>query len=86
MSEEKLLQSAANARLIHLNEQLLFPLLQGKIDERIASLCEALKAQGEVKLSDVAYIAACRDLLQELNSKARHGEHAAKKLNLNPDI
>lgn len=84
--QEALLNKAANARLIHLNEQLIFPLLQTKVEERLASLCDALKSKGEVKLADVAYIAAIRDIREELMAKARQGDQASAKLNLYPDI
>lgn len=84
--KEKLLNQAADARLIHLNEQIIFPLLQNKIDERLASLCEAFKTDGSVRTGDVAYIAAARDILLELNTKARQGDRASDKLNQNPNI
>lgn len=83
---EKLMRAAANAKLVHLNEQLLYPMLQTKVEERLASLCNELKASGTVKLADVAYIAACRDLLADLEAKARYGDKAAQKLNYHPDI
>jgi hypothetical protein len=83
---ERLLNQAANAKLIHLNEQLIFPMLQARVDERLAHLCEAFKTDGTVRLADVAYIAAVRDILMELDTKARHGDRAQAKLNLNPDI
>ena len=83
---EHLLGSANNARLIHLNESIIFPLLHTKVEERLASLCEAFKGKGEVKLADVAYIAAVRDIITELNSKARHGDKATVTLNLNSPV
>lgn len=84
--QEKLLNKAADARLIHMNEQVLFPLLHGKVEARLASLCEQFKSDGQVRLGDIAYIAACRDILMELEAKARHGDRASAKLNLNPDL
>lgn len=84
--KEKLYQSAADARLIHLNEQLIFPLLQTKLDERLASLCEALKFEGTVKMADVAYIAAVRDIMLELKAKAGQGDRATDKLNMYPQL
>ena len=84
--QQNLLNKAADARLIHMNEQLLFPILEGKVEQYLSQLCETFKDTGEVKVSAVAYIAACRDLMQELEAKARHGDRAAEKLNLNPPI
>lgn len=84
--KERLYQAAADARLVHLNEQLIFPMLQANVEARLASLCEAFKAEGTVKLADVAYIAAVRDIQLELEAKARHGDRASEKLNLNPPL
>ncbi len=79
-NHEKMRQQAADARLVHLNEQIVFPLLQRNVDDAIAAICHELKATGQVSLSKVAYIAACRDLVIELEGIARTGDRAAGKL------
>jgi len=86
METEKLLSQAADAKLVRMNEQVLFPLLNRRIDQCLASLCESFKHDGSVKAYEVAYIAAVRDIMVELGQVARHGERAAEKLNLNPSI
>lgn len=80
---ERLLSRAADAKLIHMNEQVLFPILHKKIEQNLADLCEHFKGKNEVKMSTVAYIAACRDIIMEINSIARHGDKAAVDLDLN---
>lgn len=77
---ERMLSQAANARLVHLNEQLIFPLLTKRVDSAITELCHELKTTGQVKLTTVAYIAACRDLVLELEAVAREGNRAFSKL------
>lgn len=84
-THEKLLSQAANARLVHMNEQLVFPLLNRNINAAVAELCHELKTTGAVSLAKVAYIAACRDLSQELEAVARTGDRAVLKLDIKPE-
>jgi hypothetical protein len=84
--DEKLLTQAADAKLVRMNEQVLFPLLVRRIEQSTADLCESFKHDGTVKVQAVAYIAALRDIMTELTQVARHGERAAEKLNLNPPL
>lgn len=79
--DEKLLAQAANAKLVHLNEQIIFPLLTVRIDQVLASICHELKHEGKVDSLKVAQIAAMKDLMQELETVARRGDLAAGKLN-----
>lgn len=79
--EQRLHAQAANAKLVHLNEQLVFPLLQRNIDQAIISMCQELKARGVADISKVAYIAACVDLREELIAIARQGDRAVSVLN-----
>lgn len=81
--DERLLEQAHNARLVHLNEQLVFPLLKRNIDSAVNQLCNELKAKGTVSLSTVAYISACKDLAGELEQIARLGDRAVIKLEIN---
>lgn len=80
------MSQAANARLVHLNEQLIFPLLDRKIAERMAAMCEQVKKDGTASVGDVAYIAALRDLHTELIAITRQGDRASEKLGHNPDL
>lgn len=84
--QENLLRRANDARLVHMNEQLVYPILDLKVEEALAQLCLDFKMNGSVSISKVAYMAACRDLKIELEAVARTGDHAAVKLNLNPPI
>lgn len=78
--QEKLRQEAANARLVHLNEQLVFPLLQRNVMQTMEQMCHELKAKGTVDPCKVAYIAACRDLMTELEQIAQRGDRAVVRL------
>lgn len=78
--EAKLRQQVANSRLVHLNEQIIFPLLQKNSEAAIAALCAEFKAKGTVDLAKVAYLTACRDLALELEAIARRGDHAVTLL------
>ena len=83
-SQEKLIAQAANARLVHMNEQLVFPILSRNVNQYIDKLCHDLKVQGTIEIADVAYIAACKDLMLELASIARDGDRAFTKLTEEP--
>lgn len=78
--EERLLNQAHDSRLIHLNDQLIFPLLKKKESELVATLCQQFKDKGTVGPHIVALITAYRDIGQELASIARRGESAVVKL------
>ena len=78
--DDRLRQQAANARLIHLNEQIIFPYLARAIDNTLAQLCSKYKADSKVDEAKVAYICACRDLLTDLEAAARHGDRAFARL------
>lgn len=80
--EERLHKSAANAKLLSLNESVLFPLLNKKVEQNIATLCEDFKQGKPVDLNAIAYLAVARDMVQELDSLARHGLRDAEKLGL----
>jgi len=81
--QERLLNQAADAKLIHLNDGVIFPLLKKRIDMEIADMCASFRTTGEANIASVAYIAACRDIMQELENKARHGDKAAETLGHN---
>jgi hypothetical protein len=81
--QHRLISSAADAKLVHLNDGVIFPLLNRKIEEQIADLCETFKGTSTIKASSVAYISACRDIMRELESIARHGDRAAETLGHN---
>lgn len=78
--EEQMLQQAANARLVHLNEQLVFPLLERNADAMLTQVCQELKLGGMPSIAKLAYIAACRDLTQELKAIAMKGDRAVIRL------
>lgn len=82
-TQERLLNSAANAKLVHLNDSVIFPKLNQRAEMELASMCEEFKRLGTVKVSSIAYITAIRDLMQELNGIARHGDKAAATLGHN---
>lgn len=85
-NKDKLLQKAADAKLVHLNSNTIFPLLTRRIDETVAGMCHLLKKDGTVRTADVAYISACRDLMQELEAIARNGDKAAIRVGAIPEI
>ena len=81
MSElDKLRNQAANARLVHLNEQVVGPLLESKVKQSLDSVCHAFKFEGKIDQFKIAYIVALKDLQAELESVARNGDKAALKL------
>jgi hypothetical protein len=75
--EEKLVSQAANARLVHMNDQVVFPLLQRNKEQALAQLCQEFKQTGQANVAHIAYISACTDLMAELEAVARTGDRAA---------
>lgn len=78
--EEQMLQQAADARLVHLNEHVVFPLLQRNAEAMLVAMCHELKLKGVADVGKLAYIAACRDLSQELQQIATKGDRAVVRL------
>ena len=79
-AEERLLSQAANARLVHLNEQLIYPLLDRNMSVMLEHVCNEVKQKGTVDIAKIAYIAACKDLARELEAVARNGDRAVVNL------
>lgn len=78
--EEKMLQQAANSRLVHLNEQLIFPLLSRNADQMLVGMIHEMKTTGRADVAKLAYIAACKDLASELERVAQTGDRAVVRL------
>lgn len=79
------LSQAADAKLLALNSNVLYPLLNKKIEENLVSLCEAFKRSGSISIEKLAHISVCRDLKVELDTLARKGERAHKIINMFPE-
>lgn len=75
-----MMSEAADARLVHLNESVVFPLLQRNADNMLIAMCHQLKATGMADVGKLAYISACRDLMQELEAIANKGDRAVGRL------
>lgn len=83
---ERLLEQAADARLVHLNANTIFPLIESRIEAKLVVLSDLFKEKGEIRPADVAYIVAMRDIRLELDMIAKKGDRSAERLNLNPEM
>jgi hypothetical protein len=82
--EDKYRLQAQAARLVHMNEEVVFPLLKRNIDQAVGRLVHEFRKDPVPLLNEIAYIAACKDLLAELEAVTRAGNRAVIKLQQEP--
>lgn len=75
---------SGNARLVALNQSVLVPLLDAKIENGIAILCQNFKAKGQISMEQLALVSVCRDLKEDFKAIARTGEKANQVINMFP--
>ena len=80
-SDEKLAELMTQGRLIAASDQVLYPMIQKKIQERLTLACAKFTG-GELNfLADIAYISALKQIESELKSIQKQGNNAFVKLN-----
>lgn len=81
MSDEKLVQSYQDARLVNLAEHLIFPMLLTQLETRIELMCVDFRSGKSDFIAHVAYITAIKDQISELKLLQSRGNRAYAKLN-----
>lgn len=79
-SDEKLAELMTQGRLIAASDQVLYPLIQKKIQERLNQACAKFNGGEQNFLSDIAYISALKQIENELKSLQKQGNEAYLKL------
>ncbi len=83
MTDEKLVNLMGEARLIAAADNVIFPLIDKKIEEKI-NYAVGKFANGEDDfIAEIAYIAAMKDIRRELDFKQTQGNKAVKALHDN---
>lgn len=80
-SEEKLAELMSQGRMIAASDQVIYPLIQKKIQERLSMACAKFTGGEQNFLSDIAYISALKQIETELKSIQKQGSDAYLKLN-----
>ena len=76
MTDEKLVELMNDARLISACDNVIFPLLRQRIDNRIRIACAQFRGGKTDFIADIAYIAGLEDVLVDLASKQTQGHKA----------
>lgn len=80
MNDEKLVEFMGEARLIAASENVIYPMIDLKIKNKIESACSKFRGGSLDFVSDIAYITALRDIEMDLRSKQAMGNKAIKTL------
>lgn len=80
MEIEKLVSQANDAKLLHLCEHTIYPLIDKLRSATVARMCSELKSGKREFLADVGYVAALTDIANELHRIQRNGMTAHGKL------
>lgn len=80
MTDEKLVNAMNDARLISACDNVIFPILQLRIENRIKTACAAFRAGQREFSGDIAYIAGLQDLMSDLSMKINQGNKAIQIL------
>lgn len=79
-TDEQLVDLVNQSRMIDLSSQVIFPLLEKKIQDKIQQACVQFTMGQKDFVGDIAYIHALRSLMTELKSKQKQGDQAFIKL------
>lgn len=81
MNDEKLFMLASDSRVISASDQILFPLIKAKIDQRISLACSNFMAGKTDFVGDIAYIQGLKEVEQYLRRIQTEGNKANLELN-----
>lgn len=80
MTDEKLVDLMGEARLIAASENVLYPMIDKKISEKIIMACGKFLNGEKDFIGEIAYIAALNSIKDDLKSKQLQGNKAIKAL------
>lgn len=80
MTEEKLVELMSEARLISAADNILYPLIEKKIQQRLDLACGKFLAGERDFVAEIAYISAFKEILGDLKSKQNQGNKAIQAL------
>ena len=80
MSDEKLASIMGDARLISASENIIYPLIELKINQRLNMACGKFVGGKTDFIADIAYIQGLKEIKQELLKLQKTGNQAAFEL------
>lgn len=81
LDSEKLASLMGESRLISAADNLIFPLIKLKIENRVSLACSKFAGGEKDFVADIAYIHAFKEIEQELRKKITAGNQANFDLN-----
>lgn len=78
---EKLISIMNDSRIISASENLIFPMLDLMIEQRLEQACARFRGGESQFVSDIAFITALKDIRDGLSSVQKKGLAAFEKLN-----
>lgn len=82
-SDEKLVELMGQGRLIAASDNVLYPLIHKKINDRLNLACSKFVGGDKDFISDIAYIQGLKEIERELRNLQEAGNKANLKLNKN---
>lgn len=83
MSDEKLVSLMNEARLISASDNVIYPLIDLKIKQRLDQACAKFVNGDTCFISDIAYIQGLKEIKLKLQQMQTAGNQAALELNKN---
>ncbi len=81
MSDEKLIEVMNQGRLVAASDNVIYPLIQKKIQERINLACARFTSGEKDFLADIAYIQGLKEIEQYLKRIQAEGNKAYAEVN-----
>jgi hypothetical protein len=81
MSSEKLVELMNSGRLIAASDNVIYPLIQKKIQDRLNLACSKFVGGEKDFIADLAYIQGLKEIELELKKLQKAGNEAYAKLN-----
>lgn len=81
MEQEKLASLMNDARLIAASDNVIYPLIELKITQRINAACAKFSGGETSFVADIAYIQGLKEIKNELKKMQESGNRAALELN-----
>ncbi len=80
MAQDKLVEAMNDARLLAACDNLIFPLIEQRISDRLNVACANYRAGKTDFLADIAYVTGLQDIKAELQRVQTVGNKAIEKL------
>ena len=80
IEDQKLVEAMSQGRMINAAENVIYPMLEKKIQERLTQACAKFAGGTTDFISDIAYISGLKDIQNNLKRIQQDGNSAHKTL------